>query len=106
MNEYVTVIQFATLVDKAPQQIYPKLKNGSFPKEFVSYQPKASGGTQPMILKEEAIEWFANKELARTQKLLPLVTNVYTAEQLIADLEAAGKKGLVTQIRNFMAASK
>ena len=55
MNNLLTVIKFAAIVGKAPQQIYGSLRNGSFPSEYVEKVATASGGVQPMI-KQEAVE--------------------------------------------------
>ena len=100
MSKQITVIQFAALVGKAPQQIYGSIKNGSFPSELITYEPKAAGGHQPMIDEDAGIAWFRNKEQARLSKAS--VSLVYTVDQLIVDLQTAGKKGLATQILNFL----
>jgi len=102
MSNLSTVIQFARLVGKYPQQIYPMLDNGSFPEKYVSQVMKANGsGLQPMIDTEPALAWFKNKEEVRLSKAT--ATLIYTANALVKDLEAAGKKSLVTQIKNFIA---
>ena len=104
MAKQSTVIQFAALVGKAPQQIYGSLRNGSFPSELVAYEAKASGGFQPMIMTDEALTWYSNKEQVRLAKAV--VQLVYTADQLVIDLQEAGKKGLATQVANFIASKK
>ena len=101
MSNLVTVIQFASLVGKAPQQIYNSIKNGAFPKELIEYKAAPSGRQQPMIDQDAAVAWFKEKEGARLAKAS--VSLVYTAEKLIQDLEEAGKKGLATQVKNFIA---
>lgn len=100
MSNLSTVIQFARLVGKYPQQIYPMIDNGSFPKEYISHAPKNNGGFQPMIETEPAIAWFKAKEEVRLGKATAGL--IYTADALLKDLEAAGKKSLVTQIKNFI----
>jgi len=103
MSNLSTVIQFARLVGKYPQQIYPMLENGSFPKEYVSHVMKANGsGLQPMIDTEPALSWFKAKEELRINKAAAGL--IYTADALIRDLEAGDKmhKGLATQIKNFI----
>ena len=100
MSKNITVIQFATLIGKAPQQIYGSIRNGSFPSELITYEAKAAGGHQPMINEEAALLWFKTKEQARLAKATVQV--VYSADQLIVDLQEAGKKGLATQILNFL----
>lgn len=104
MNNLLTVIKFAAIVGKAPQQIYGSLRNGSFPSEYVEKVATASGGVQPMI-KQEAVEWFRNKEIARLSKVVQIPQQtVYTVDQLLIDLTKADKKGLVTQLQKFIAA--
>lgn len=98
----VTVIQFASLIGKAPQQVYGSIRNGAFPQELVEYVAKPTGGTtQPMIKKAEAMEWFVAKEQIRLAKAS--VQIIYTVDQLLADLMQSNKKGLVTQIQKFIA---
>jgi hypothetical protein len=101
MSEHSTVIQFAALVGKYPQQIYPMIKNGSLPSELVDHVHTPKGGTQPMIRTEAALAWFKNKEEVRLNKASAGL--IYTVDALLKDLEAAGKKGVSTQIKNFIA---
>jgi hypothetical protein len=103
MSKFITVIQFAKLVDKAPQQIYGAIQRKSFPKELISYEAKAAGGHQPMLDSEAAFSWFQAKESARLGKAVTsVIANVYTVDQLLIDLAAGDKKGLVTQIKKFI----
>lgn len=97
----VTVIQFASLIGKAPQQVYGSIRNGAFPQELVESVAKSTGGTQPMIKKAEAMEWFVAKEQIRLAKAS--VQIIYTVDQLLTDLAQSNKKGLVTQIQKFIA---
>lgn len=105
-SNLVTVIEFARLANKRPQQIYGGIRNGSFPDEFVHNIPNADGRLQPMVDKEKAYAWIVERDAARAAKLLKGETAapVYSIDQLLADLTAEGKKGLATQVANFLKA--
>lgn len=78
----VSVYHFAKSIDKAPQQLYSMIKNGSLPSELYEFCKLPSGKEQPMVRVEEATIYFSSKEDQVVQKA---VTKVIKQPEMIAE---------------------